>query len=239
MYCWTPEMIRFLEDAASKSEYYRCLSRTLAEQLSARGSVCDVGCGLGHLAELLCASFPSVTAIDCSEPAIGAFRARLGGAAPKNLRVLCTDAFALPETLRFDAMIFCYFGSLPEILRVARNHCAGSVIVIRRNYGEHRFDLGGHLRPHAGAADTLRALRAKGIDCRYMELALEFGQPLRSQEDALRFFRLYLRDPAQTVDWQVVAPRLTETGDVAFPYYYPQKKSVGVIQFDAAQIPPQ
>ena len=238
MYLWTPEMIRFLEDAAQKTEYYAELAAILAAQLPNGTGICDVGCGLGHLSELLCASFSPVTAIDCSAPAVDAFRARLAGKQPENLRILCEDAFALPDTTQFDQMVFCYFGSLPEILQIAKKHCRGSVVVIRRSYEQHRFDLDRHPRPRSGAAETLSKLQSMGIDCRCTELSPEFGQPLRSQEDALRFFALYLRDPAQTVDWPKIAPKLIETGDSVFPYYYPQQKRVAVLQFEAAQIPP-
>ena len=239
MYRWTPEMIRFLEDAAGKTEYYRKLAERLAALLPNDARICDVGCGLGHLAELLCDSFASVTAIDSSRLAIDAFQRRLGTHVPENLHILCEDAFTLPPETKFDAMVFCYFGSLPEILRVARQNCAGSVVIIRRNDTRHRFDLGRHPRLRATAADTVQTLLEMGVECRAEALRLEFGQPLRSKEDALQFFRLYLRDPAQTVDWETVAPKLVETGDTAFPYYFPQSKDVSILQFDAAQIPPE
>lgn len=237
MYRWTPEMIRFLEDAARKTEYYRTLAARLTALLPHNGSICDVGCGLGHLAELLTSSFAAVTAVDCSSLAIDAFSRRLGDNVQKNLNILCADAFALPVELTFDAMVFCYFGSLPEILRVARQNCTGSVIIIRRNYTQHRFDLGRHPRLRATAADTVQTLLEMGVECHTEALKLEFGQPLRSKEDALQFFRLYLRNPAQTVDWETVAPKLVETGDAEFPYYFPQSKDVSILQFDAAQIP--
>ena len=237
MYRWTPEMIRFLEDAADQTENYRSLAEALCELLPANARICDVGCGLGHLAEQLCASFASVTALDCSRLAIDAFQARLGRNVPKNLQILCADAFGLPEDLTFDAMIFCYFGSLPEILHVAQRHCTGSVIVIRRNYERHRFDVGAHPRLRATAAGTVQTLREMGIECRTITLQPEFGQPLRSMEDALRFFRLYRRDPVQTVAWESIAPKLVETGDAAFPYYFPQRKDVSILKFDAAKIP--
>ena len=237
MYQWTPEMVRFLEDAAGRTEYYRRLAEALGRLLPREAQVCDVGCGLGHLAEALCPRFVRVTAVDCSSLAIDAFQSRLAGRQPENLSILRADAFALPETLRFDAMVFCYFGSLPEVLRVARKHCTGSVVIIRRDYARHRFDLGDHPRRRATAEETADALRGLGVACRRETLGLEFGQPLRSREDALGFFRLYLRDPAQEVRWETVAPKLIETGDPAFPYYYPQSKNVSILRFDAAQIP--
>ena len=236
MYRWTPEMIRFMEDAAHKTEYYRRLAAHLAARLPNGASVCDVGCGLGHLAELLCRSFASVTAIDCSEPAVRAFRARLGDKPPDNLRIVCRDALQLPASARFDVMVFCYFGSLPEILKIAAGHCTGAAVVIRRDYAQHRFDLDRHPRNRASAADTMEKLQAMGIACESERLSLEFGQPLRSEEDAVRFFRLYLRDPERNVDFPEIAPKLGRTGDPDFPYYYPQPKQVAVLRFPAAQI---
>lgn len=237
MFRWTQDQIRFLEDAARTTEYHRLLAAQLAELLPKDAKICDVGCGLGHLSELLCASFSRVTAVDCSETAIDAFRARLGEKTPENLEIFCADAFSLPQDLRFDAMIFCYFGSLPDVLRIARRHCEGSVVIVRRNYGTHRFDLGGHPRLRASASDTLETLRSLGIRCERVTLAPEFGQPLRSVEDAVQFFRLYRRDPAQEIRAEEVVKRLVKTGDPEFPYYFPQKKDVSILRFDAAQIP--
>lgn len=235
MYRWTPEMIRFLEDAAQKTEYYEQLAARLAALLPGGACLCDVGCGLGHLAQALCPRFAQVTALDHSAEAIDAFRRRLGTNCPDNLHICCADAFALPQTLRFDAMIFCYFGSLPEILRVARRHCTGKTVIIRRDEALHRFDLDGHPRTRAGAADTLATLKAQGIHCTAERLTVEFGQPFRSMEDALRFFRLYRRDPQRTVDVSDVAPKLIETQNAEFPLYYPQPKRIAILSFETSQ----
>ena len=37
-------------------------------------------------------------------------------------------------------------------------------------------------------------LRRRGLTCTLRRFTLEFGQPFRSAEDALAFFRLYSRD---------------------------------------------
>lgn len=236
MFVWTPEMIRFLEDASRRTDYYAQLADAIAGALPAGAQVCDFGCGLGQLAEALCARGLSVSAVERDAQAVGAFRSRLGAAAPPGLEILCVDAFSLPPTRRWDAAVFCYFGRLQEVLALARRHCAGPVFYVRRSELRHRFDLGGSLRESESVAQNLQALSALGLACTCTELEAEFGQPLRSLEDALRFFRLYRRDPSQTIDPAAVRSRLVDTGDAEFPLYFPQKKRVTILQLDARQL---
>ena len=237
MFEWTPDMIRFLEDAAGQTGYYRLLQAQLAAMLPPDAHVCDMGCGLGHLAELLAECFPRVTAIDRSAAAIDAFRSRLPQP-PSQLEILCADAFSLPAEFRCAAMVFCYFGSLPDILTLARRHCTGEVVIIRRNELRHRFDLGGSLRQSPTLAQTLERLRGLGICTEVTTHEIEFGQPLRSQADAVRFFSLYRRDPGAEIVFSQLAPLLEQTGDPVFPYYHRQQKRIAIVRFPAAQIPP-
>ena len=232
MYVWSAEMIRFLEDAAARTDYYRRLAAHVGAQLPPQSRVCDVGSGLGQLAEALCPWAGQVTAVERDTRAVAAFRTRLGEAPPANLQLLEADAFALDPALRFDVMIFCYFGSLDQVCRIAARHCTGTVFLIRRAYREHRFDPGHSLRQTPTVEETLETLAQRGIACDVTALEADFGQPLRSEADAVRFFTLYQRTEGSLTFTQL-APMLRRTEDPDFPFLFPHRKRVAVLRFSA------
>ena len=126
-------------------------------------------------------------------------------------------------------MVFCLFGDVEEALTVARQQCRGTVLLIRRDYAYHRFSTG---RVPVGftAADSEDTLRHLGLSYRMERFSLEFGQPLRSLEDARRFLRLYDRSGA------VEPPlhRLVPGPGPEFPYYLPNRKDLCLL---AVEIP--
>ena len=80
------------------------------------------------------------------------------------------------------------------------------------------------------AADSEDTLRHLGLSYRMERFSLEFGQPLRSLEDARRFFRLYDRSGAG----EPPLHRLVPGPGPEFPYYLPNRKELCLL---AVEIP--
>ena len=133
-------------------------------------------------------------------------------------------------------MVFCFFGTGNEALRIAKEQCCGPVIIIKKGWSEHRFSLGKQKMGHESYADTMALLDGYGIPHTGEALTLEMGQPFRSLTDACRFFEIYERSGAAVTE-EAVRARLTATGDDEFPWYLPQPKVMGIIQFDSRDIP--
>lgn len=224
MQWWSPDAIRFMRDASEYGDYYARLAERLMQWIPADGHVCDAGCGLGYLAQALARRCRRVTAIDRSEAAIAALRART---AEPNLTVLCKDLFLMPSAPRFDAMTFCYFGRIEEILHLTKRLCRGTAVVIKRDCREHRFsvDAAALHRDIQPAAEAF--LRERGIPFHAEKLELELGQPFRTMEDAMAFFRLYSKGGELTEQW--VAARLTETGRADYPLYLPEIRKMAIL----------
>ena len=193
MQAWTPEGMAFLQDAMACCGYYPALARRIAPYLPAQAHVCDAGCGLGGLSVALLPYCRHVTAVDRAAAPLENLRQRAGH--DPRLTVRQGDIRCLPPETPYDAMVFCLFGDVEEALAVARQQCRGTVLLIRRDYAYHRFSTG---RVPVGftAADSEDTLRHLGLSYRMERFSLEFGQPLRSLEDARRFFRLYDRSGA-------------------------------------------
>ena len=237
MFRWTDDMVRFLRDAAGYGSSQTGLAGWICSQIPQARHVCDAGCGLGFLALQLAQRYPRVTAADISKQALDIAHAQAEEKRVSNLEIVQTDLLAYAPETRFDAMVFCLFGKMPEILPMAKRCCAGRIVVIKKAFTHHRFS-----RSRVPLRDevTDRAadfLRERGVRFSLETREFEMGQPLRSLRDAVRFFEIYSKDAPGTLTREAVRARLTETGDAQFPYYLPQKKALGRFTIDTKDIP--
>lgn len=164
MFVWTPDMIRFMQAANEKSDYHARLAAILAPRLSGCRTLCDAGCGLGALSAALSPYFEKITAADVSDEALDVLRQTIRTRQLTNITPLHCDLLTSEDKTQYDAMVFCFFGSLAEILPVARRQCAKTLIIIKKNYDLHRFSLTeqpirGETAP--AACETLRKLACR------------------------------------------------------------------------------
>ena len=180
MFRWTDDMVRFMRDAAGFGSYQTELAGWICSQIPQARHVCDAGCGLGFLALQLAQRYPRVTAADISEQALDIAHAQAEEKKVSNLEIVQTDLLAYAPETRFDAMVFCLFGKMPEILPMAKRCCTGRVVVIKKAFTHHRFSMSRvPLRDEVTdrAADFLRE---RGVRFSLETREFEMGQPLRS-----------------------------------------------------------
>lgn len=236
MFIWNEDMIRFLRDASEHSDYHHLLAEYLAKRLPENAHVCDAGCGLGYLSLQLAPYCRQVTAVDVSPEALAVLAANCDKEKIKNVDIRCGEIAELPPDEPYDAMVFCFFGTGNEALRIAKEQCCGPVIIIKKGWSEHRFSLGKQKMGHESYTDTMALLDGYGIPHTGEMLALEMGQPFRSVGDACRFFEIYDKS-GEAITEEAVRRRLVATGKEDFPFYLPQPKQMGIIQFDSRDIP--
>ena len=227
---WSEDTIRFMEDASLYGNYHKELAEALFPFLPGDGHVCDVGCGLGHLALALAEKCRQVTAVDASARALRGLRTRQ---LPSNLRVLQGDIFTMKES--YDAMVFCYFGKPEEILGLGKTQCTGRILVVRRDCGVHRFSGASVPRKEPNVNRLTQALQDRGIPYHSRNLSLELGQPFRREEDALAFFRLYNKSDRPVLR-EDLREMLTLTGREDFPLYYPNIREMELIVFETKDL---
>ena len=210
--------------------YHQQLADILAPKLTGCRTLCDAGCGLGSLSAALSPYFDAITAADVSDAALDVLRETIRTQNLTNITPLPCDLLQSTDRTRYDGMVFCFFGSLAEILPVARRQCAKTVIIIKKNYDLHRFSLTeqpirGETAP--AACETLRKL---GVPFEFDAQELEHGQPFASLDEAVRFFRIYSRDETPgAITPEAVLPRLLRTDNAQYPYYLPQTKRLGIL----------
>lgn len=238
MFRWTDDRIRFMADAAGKTDFHRRLAAELLPYLTPEDAVCDAGCGLGHLSLELSPYVRTVTAVEREQRALAVLERELALRHIENVYPCCEDVFAHRPEKPYDAMVFCFFGSMDEILSVAAAQCRGTVIAVKRDQTDHRFTvtkqpLGG---TH-GVDAACRRLAELGISYELKRTAFRFDQPFRSLEDARRFFEMYRRrDDASLITDELLRQRLEATGDGEFPWRLPSARPAGIITFDALKI---
>lgn len=237
MFRWTEEMIAFMRDADGYSDFHARLAAQLAQLLGARAHVCDAGCGTGALACALAQLYPRVTAVDLSPDAAAYVQKSAETLALCNLRVICGDIAACPPETAYDAMTFCFFGRIEEILRIGAAQCQGRLAVVMKDYVHHRFSM--EKKPLHGHTAQLAAqeLDRLGVPYRLSRLHLEMGQPFRTLADAVRFFQIYSRDddPSQITPERVAA-RLQQTGRTDFPLYLSGERKMGIFLIETENI---
>ena len=226
MFKWTQESIAYMDDACRRTDFHRKLTAELQPYLRETDCVCDAGCGLGYLSLSLAPYVGAVTAVERDSQALAVLEREVKARGIANVTAVQDDVLAYRPDTRFDAMVFCFFGSIEEILAAAARCCRGTVLAVVRNDARHRFS-GKSRGPGRHSYDTAcRILTEKGISFTTRTASFVFDQPFRSLEAARRFFELY----GGSEDWRA---RLVETGDGEFPWRLPSRRDFGLIVFQA------
>ena len=226
MFKWTQESIAYMDDACRRTDFHRKLTAELRPYLRETDCVCDAGCGLGYLSLSLAPYVGAVTAVERDSQALAVLEREVKARGIANVTAVQDDVLAYRPDTRFDAMVFCFFGSMDEILAAAARCCRGTVLAVVRNDARHRFS-GKSRGPGRHSYETAcRILTEKGINFTTRTASFAFDQPFRSLEAARRFFELY----GGSEDWRA---RLVETGDPEFPWRLPSRRDFGLIVFQA------
>ena len=235
---WKQDMIRFMTDASEHSDFHALLAKEIVRHIGAGGHVCDAGCGLGYLSRAMSPYFEKITSIDRSRDAMAGLQAQAAAGQYPNIHPICGDIHAVCPDPLYDKMVFCLFGQLPEIFAIAKQQCRGKIIIIKKNWPSHAFSLTHPPRYGRSLTEVCNLLDLQNIPYFAESCAIELGQPLRSLEDAVRFFHLYSHDPEpQSITKERVLPLLRPGCSEEFPYYLPAQKKLGILTLDARQIP--
>jgi len=227
-----------MRDAAEYCGFNQILASKITPYLPDGTCVCDAGCGLGYLSLALSKYCRSVTAVDIEPLALSVLSENVERRGIENIDVTEGDIAAFSSEIPFDAMIFSFFGGTREALLRGKKRCRGKVILIRKDWENHRFTIAKKSLKVTTLSGAASELEYFGIPYVRDIFSLQMGQPFRSLADAVDFFRIYSKDanPGKISESDIIG-RLERISSGEFKYFMPSFESVGMLIVDVCDIP--
>ena len=235
-FVWSPERVKWLEDAAEYSGYYNKLAEQIAPFLEPDFSICEIGCGLGYLACALAPMVKHVSAIDISHKAIAKASMLADRKKISNITLLEKDWRSFQTAKKFDAVIICYFSAVRAnwsqleklsskyIIAILANGKSGTNLISNQYNPSLEDPQGRDTVPNVTAY-----LRRKNISYKLIEQQLEYGQPLKDYEDGVAFVKEYYAIKGRENIKAYLEENLQSLG---MGYYLPKQKKSGIIVID-------
>ncbi|MCD7981681.1 MAG: class I SAM-dependent methyltransferase [Clostridiales bacterium] len=231
MFTWSEEGIRWYDDAAEWTGHHARIAERLRAYLDKEDEVCDVGCGTGSLSVALAPAVRHITAVDVDEMALNSLRAKLERSGIDNVTVVRSDYNLLPENF-CDVVVACSFGIFAKNGASFLKLAGKRLILAKRKLlpSQEGFskDFG---RGNMAYMDEAY-LKDHHIPYRIESCEEDFGQPLRSREDAVRFTEHYRLCPAEESMDDFLDRRLISTGDETFPFFLPNPMESCILTID-------
>lgn len=227
MFSWTKEIIDYRLDACTCQGAERLIAEELATSISPGEIVLDAGCGIGIVSLALAQSVKKVIALDTNALAIDTLRSRAKAQHCTNLEAIVADAFTYPIPHSCHTIVCTFFAQAEELLRLCGE--GRTILVITRDYEEHRFSLSGRKSKRMTYQSLAKMLDSHGIAHTDNLFELDMGQPFRSIDAACRFFAIY---GETEIDKKDVEARLVPLqGNSIFPYYLPMPRRCAKVEF--------
>ena len=232
MFFWTEDSIRWYKEASLYTGYHKKLAEELKEFLAPQVTLCDLGCGTGLLSMELSDMVWKILAVDRDSAAIDFVRWQTGKRNIRDLTALEADYKELPDGC-CDVALACSFGTLRSNLYDFIKIPTQRLIFINRNKGKSKEGFEGVIREPDSASQDEGYLIANKVPYYKKAFTLDFGQPLRDEEDAQKFFAHYKLTPQEgTLAELLEKHQLKEPGE--YRYYIPNEKEIVVFVIDKA-----
>ncbi|MBN2794116.1 MAG: class I SAM-dependent methyltransferase [Clostridia bacterium] len=230
-------MAEFMSDAYEYNKTHLALMSYIKKEIKSTDYVCDAGCGLGYMSLALAKHCTKVDSVDLAQPPLEILRANITKENITNINVIEKNINNhMPEQM-YDKMVFSFFGSTEEALRIGKKMCKDQLILFKNDSSFHRFTM--KQKPNKGHTfeTSKRTLEKLNIPYRVDKILLEMGQPFRTLEDAQVFFNLYNREPNEPVNLEVIKSSLKQIKGTEFQYFYSVLKPIAIIKVKTKDIP--
>ena len=227
---WNEQTIGWFMDASIYTGFHKSLAQLIVPYLSPEGTLCDLGCGLGRLDIELAPFLTKITAVDINENAAEILRRESITAGLANIDILCGDASSLTET--FDFVLMSFFGQANtlDFLKLCKQR------LIRIVSADNKSGLYPQ-KYRCNVKDTVpivqKELDAKGISYKLELHSIEFGQPLRSLQDAIQYVLNIAPEASDAEVSDFLNESILHTDESDFPLYLPNQKRFGIFVFES------
>lgn len=227
MYEWTPDKIRWYQDACnySKNNRNQLLAEYILKDLRAQSTICDLGCGIGALSLSLAEHGAyQVMAVDQNKQALAYLKQTLQEKAIKNVTVIEGDYRTLAFETLPDITVLCMAGNLKAHLEQILRITAKAFYFITDDVRYHHFKSGKLKKDYESTEAIKELLEKEHLDYEEERIITRLGQPFRSMADAILFMQNYNREASLGEIKLHLEACLEKTEDQVFTYYYPCEK---------------
>lgn len=228
MFQWTEESIDWWKRAVKCNDYYEVLSKKLSHMIGEQEKVYDIGCGLGYLSMELHSYVGNITGFDIDQRVLDDFKRELEKRKIGNVQVSNERWEDLPPN-SCDTLLACSFGILEEHFEQFLKLAGRQVIIIRGKKArpEELLPQGASIKADCDE----EFLKKHHIVYRKETVMADFGQPLKSMEEAERFVTFYGMDQKKSIDQFLEKNLYTEEGKGG-KYFLPNHKEMVIFVID-------
>ena len=223
MFRWTDESIALWERAEKYTDHYRELGVRLEELIGENHRVYDMGCGLGFIDLELADHVKSIKAFDIEPKVLNELEKNAEKKNINNITVCNTD-WTKEKDNSCDTLLACSFGNIVEclddFLRIAKDQ----VILVKRHKAKPSKKYVPGVRAFSAEASE-EYLQERGIKYTKTLFKSEFGQPLKSYEEALWFTEFHGMNRKMPVK-EFLEENLMSGEKYGYEYYLPNKKDM-------------
>ncbi|HHX37442.1 MAG TPA: class I SAM-dependent methyltransferase [Clostridiaceae bacterium] len=224
---WSNERIEHYWKASLFSGFHKHLAEIIKPLCQKKDHLIDIGCGPGPLSLYLAPCVKHLTAVDVSPQALARLEEQAVAKQIHNVNYVNCPAEALCDT--FDVVVMSYFGTPFSLME----HCltlSRRILIRVIDTDKKSLPAGFGKRRERENEETVRlALDSLGIPYAVSRHELEFGQPLKSHEEARSFLKLYYPGVSDDVIGSYLAQALIPLEHPVYAFYLPRKKKFSVI----------
>ena len=226
---WNEKNCRWFKEASSFTGFHKTLAQKILPLLEPGDTLCDIGCGLGRLVIEIAPYLSEILAVDTNEYAINTLKQDVEHSGIGNVRTRRCD-FAEVEG-SFDVVLLSLFGHLDiqKVFKLCRRRIIRIVSASQKSglYPQrHRREVKNFVPL------TQEELSKLGIDFKLELCTFEFGQPLRTKQDAASFVQSNAPEANKEEIDEFLSENIQSTGNADFPFYLPYSKDLGIFVID-------
>lgn len=225
---WNATTIKWYQAANAYSGFFKNIADLIEPRLAGYETLCDIGCGLGLVDLELSKNLKRITCIDINQEAINSLEKSIKERKISNIQTQLMNCEEIHGS--WDVIYISFFGS--HNLEKFLPHCKKLIAIVDKK-NEHKPYLEKYRSFHRNTYDKVEAvLNQKGINYSLNEVALEFGQPLVSIDDAKNFIKTNYAAVKDDDLNRFLDQQLIKTNEKEFPFYIQKKKTIGIFEIE-------
>lgn len=225
---WNNEKtFKWFLSAVEYTGYTDNMAALLLERLPSGGTLYDLGCGMGLIDLKLHPHFSNITCVDVSESSIKWLESEICRQNIKNITPVCTDAHLLKEPK--DCVIALFHSNAYDVLKYYLPLTKDTLVLVTHpRILDSPVEVKNKFRENANVTAAVNAFDEAQIKYDLFEGSLEYGQPLKSEEDGLQFIKAYRKNAPSETPEEYLKQNVIETGNKNYPLYLPSLKKFGI-----------